>query len=268
MSGPSQTHGAARRSWRNVATQGKVCQCPWGRCARNRWPWGQRPWRRIRCVLAQGSARKTRRRGRHRRCAMSGRSCSEATRLFFKAEPFTFEEAGQHARVDLYAPLPHQPGRQRGQREGGLGRQHRSHPRAGRLPLRGSMPPGARALSRPAPLEALQPFERDRRTEPKPPRRCPPAQSFIGYGVHHAVSQILRVGAGHLLPPSSTPTGPHLPACEKPAAGSIYSQNALEPGAKADVNVIDYNNLSVSHPEMIYDSSRRYAAFNANRERV
>ncbi len=30
-------------------------------------------------------------------------------------------------------------------------------------------------------------------------------------------------------------------------------RGTLEPGAKADVNVIDYDNLSVSHPEMIYD---------------
>ena len=33
----------------------------------------------------------------------------------------------------------------------------------------------------------------------------------------------------------------------------MTDRGTLEPGAKADVNVIDYDNLSVSHPEMIYD---------------
>lgn len=33
----------------------------------------------------------------------------------------------------------------------------------------------------------------------------------------------------------------------------MTDRGTLEPGAKADVNVIDYANLSVSHPEMIYD---------------
>lgn len=33
----------------------------------------------------------------------------------------------------------------------------------------------------------------------------------------------------------------------------MTDRGTLEPGAKADVNLIDYNNLGVSHPEMIYD---------------
>lgn len=33
----------------------------------------------------------------------------------------------------------------------------------------------------------------------------------------------------------------------------LNDRGTLEPGAKADVNLIDYNNLSSSHPEMIYD---------------
>ncbi|MBM4257648.1 MAG: amidohydrolase family protein [Deltaproteobacteria bacterium] len=33
----------------------------------------------------------------------------------------------------------------------------------------------------------------------------------------------------------------------------MTDRGTLEPGAKADVNIIDYNNLSVSYPEMIYD---------------
>ena len=33
----------------------------------------------------------------------------------------------------------------------------------------------------------------------------------------------------------------------------MTDRGTLEPGAKADVNLIDYDNLSVSHPEMVYD---------------
>jgi N-acyl-D-aspartate/D-glutamate deacylase len=33
----------------------------------------------------------------------------------------------------------------------------------------------------------------------------------------------------------------------------MTDRGTLEPGAKADVNIIDYDNLGVSHPEMIYD---------------
>ena len=33
----------------------------------------------------------------------------------------------------------------------------------------------------------------------------------------------------------------------------MRDRGTLEVGAKADVNVIDYENLSVSHPEMVYD---------------
>lgn len=33
----------------------------------------------------------------------------------------------------------------------------------------------------------------------------------------------------------------------------MTDRGTLEPGAKADVNVIDYDNLGVSHPEMVYD---------------
>ena len=33
----------------------------------------------------------------------------------------------------------------------------------------------------------------------------------------------------------------------------MTDRGTLEPGTKADVNVIDYDNLRVSHPEMIYD---------------
>ena len=33
----------------------------------------------------------------------------------------------------------------------------------------------------------------------------------------------------------------------------MTDRGTLEPGTKADVNVIDYNNLRVIHPEMIYD---------------
>jgi N-acyl-D-amino-acid deacylase len=33
----------------------------------------------------------------------------------------------------------------------------------------------------------------------------------------------------------------------------MTDRGTLEPGTKADVNVIDYDNLRVSYPEMIYD---------------
>jgi N-acyl-D-aspartate/D-glutamate deacylase len=33
----------------------------------------------------------------------------------------------------------------------------------------------------------------------------------------------------------------------------MTDRGTLEPGAKADINLIDYENLGVSHPEMIYD---------------
>jgi N-acyl-D-amino-acid deacylase len=41
--------------------------------------------------------------------------------------------------------------------------------------------------------------------------------------------------------------------CDSARLFGMTDRGTLEPGAKADVNLIDYNNLGVSYPEMIYD---------------
>ncbi len=48
---------------------------------------------------------------RARRRALSGRSCSEAERLFFEADPGPFEEPGQPPGIGLHPSLYQQPGR-------------------------------------------------------------------------------------------------------------------------------------------------------------
>ncbi len=69
-----------------------VRQCPCGHFARNRWPRGARPCKRVMFVLAADSSRKTSRAGsqprwrrthRRRNRARSGRSCSAARSVFF-----------------------------------------------------------------------------------------------------------------------------------------------------------------------------------------
>ena len=52
-------------------------------------------------------------------------------------------------------------------------------------------------------VETLQPLDRRRRTDPKPPRRRPPTQALAFHGINHAIPQILGIGAGHRLPPSA-----------------------------------------------------------------
>src|SRR5262252_1062348 len=96
------TQGAAIRSQRNAARKVNVRQRPWGSLAIKRVPRGERPWRRVRLVLAQVSSMNTRRLGSSRpwyffhwarRRAMSARCCSLAYRLFFKTDPFVLKEA-------------------------------------------------------------------------------------------------------------------------------------------------------------------------------
>ena len=48
----------------------------------------------------------------------------------------------------------------------------------------------------------------------------------------------------------------------------MTDRGTLEPGTKADVNVIDYGQFACQPPGNDLRSARRYAAFDANRDRV
>src|SRR5277367_3247108 len=110
--GPSITQGAAMRSWRRAATNVMVFQWPCGTCALRRSFRGPQPRKGSIFVFTHVSSMKTRRlrstlacRAFHRVLlrAMSGRVCSEATSVFFEAEPLGVGENPDRARVHLYA---------------------------------------------------------------------------------------------------------------------------------------------------------------------
>ena len=98
---PSTTHGAVIPFQRKPATNVRVFQCPCGTQPSSRWPRGHRPLSRTIFVLAAVSSINTSRvelsmpcrRFQDRRAwATSGRSCSAARRLFFKADFMALEE--------------------------------------------------------------------------------------------------------------------------------------------------------------------------------
>src|SRR5207245_6537062 len=96
-------------------------QRPWGTLATSRSPCGAHPLSGAILVFIQVSSMKTRRSGsirpcrfihRTRRRAMSGRSRSLATTVFFEAEPLVVDEVPHRPIIDLEAPsgeLGHEP---------------------------------------------------------------------------------------------------------------------------------------------------------------
>src|SRR5437016_5093569 len=81
-----------------------LCQCPWGTTLRQRWPRRQRPYRRASLVFKPVSSIKTKRltsqsgcwlRQSTRACLTSGRSCSAARVVFFKAQTQTTQTMPQ-----------------------------------------------------------------------------------------------------------------------------------------------------------------------------
>src|SRR4051812_29850844 len=103
--GPSMTHGADIRSQRSAAMNVIVFQWPKGADAASRCPHGPQPRSGAMLVLIQVSSIKTRREAsilpwwvfqRTRLRATSGRSCSAARIVFFKAQAFGMNE-GPHS---------------------------------------------------------------------------------------------------------------------------------------------------------------------------
>src|ERR1700753_880584 len=95
------TQGAVNRSRRSAARNVSVRHRPKGALATRRWPLAHRPWVRVMLVFAQVSSMKTSRLGSiaawrafhcSRRLATSGRSCSEARRLFFERHAFVLKK--------------------------------------------------------------------------------------------------------------------------------------------------------------------------------
>src|ERR1019366_58829 len=100
--GPSTTKGAVILSWRSPATKVIVFQCPCGTRPISRSPRRHRPRSRTILVEVEVSSMNTNRAGSNMPCsriqrrrarATSGRSCSAACRLFFKADPLTAEQS-------------------------------------------------------------------------------------------------------------------------------------------------------------------------------
>src|SRR5208283_362583 len=95
LADPSIRNGASMRSWRRAAIKVDVAQCPCGTAPKQRWPRRLQPYRRAILVLRAVSSMKTRRRRSHCGCsrrqswraaATSGRSCSAACVVFFRAQ--------------------------------------------------------------------------------------------------------------------------------------------------------------------------------------
>src|SRR5579859_4715874 len=128
LTGCLSTHGATMPSQRNAATKVNVFQCPYGTLATSRCPRGQRPCVRVMLVFTQVSSMKAGRFGSilswcclhcWRRRATSGRSCSLACRLFFKAETSIGDDTPDSERTAFGATCL-QFRRQRAQREIGF----------------------------------------------------------------------------------------------------------------------------------------------------
>src|ERR1700734_1147425 len=111
--GPSMTQGAVSRSHRNAARKVSVCHLPKGALATRRAPLAHRPWERVMLVFAQVSSMNTSRLGsivarafhRSRRLATSGRSCSEARRLFFERHAFMVKKMPERIIADHQAAI-------------------------------------------------------------------------------------------------------------------------------------------------------------------
>src|ERR1700722_8913912 len=112
--GPSMTQGAVSRSHRNAARKVSVCHLPKGALATRRAPLAHRPWERVMLVFAQVSSMNTSRLGsivawrafhRSRRLATSGRSCSEARRLFFERHAFMVKKMPERIIADHQAAV-------------------------------------------------------------------------------------------------------------------------------------------------------------------
>ena len=67
----------------------------------------------------------------------------------------------------------------------------------------GRCPPVPALPARSGPVEVLEPLDRRRRTDSKPPGCRPPTQPPAFHGVNHTIPQILRIGSRHRLPPSA-----------------------------------------------------------------
>src|SRR5271170_4859100 len=112
--GPSITQGASMRSWRSAATKVRVFQWPCGTYAVRRWFRGPQPRKGSMLVFTQVSSMKTKRLGstpawrafhRVRLRATSGRDRSEATSVFFIAQPLGVGENPNRARLRFHAAL-------------------------------------------------------------------------------------------------------------------------------------------------------------------
>ncbi len=91
-------------SWRKAAIKVELCQWPCGMALIQRWPTGQRPWRRAILVFKPVSLIKTRWRTSQSGCCLrqsfraaltSGRSCSAARVVFFIAQTELFQTVPQ-----------------------------------------------------------------------------------------------------------------------------------------------------------------------------
>src|ERR1700722_8800191 len=108
------TQGGVSPSQRSAAKKVRVRHLPKGALATRRSPLAQRPWVRVMLVLAQVSSMKTSRLGSivawrafhcSRRLATSGRSCSEARRLFFERHAFMLEKMPKRVIADHQAAV-------------------------------------------------------------------------------------------------------------------------------------------------------------------
>jgi hypothetical protein len=122
---------------------------------------------------------------------MSGRSCSCATRVFFKRHADPAEEAAHHRSVGVDAALGQKAIAERLKRDvrflGPRGFQ--------KFPmwheLGSAMPSMADRLSGAIPLQALQPFDGCGFADLVAPRGCPAAHLASLHRIEHAVTQVL-----------------------------------------------------------------------------
>src|SRR5271169_3888498 len=130
---------------------------------------------------------------------MSGRSCSRATRVFFKRNAEPAEKAAHHGGVGLDAALGQKPITKRLQSDVWLLRPRGFEKLTMRVQLARLVPAHLRRRPRARALQPFHPFDGGRVADLKTFRSRSAAHAVLSNRVKNSVAQVLRIGFRHRL---------------------------------------------------------------------